>query len=301
MLLNPGSLLSEILVYSLSSGVPTFSSAMLGNFGTSPTRVFLNGNITYRYYQSTTSAYDYILVQSVLSLSGTSHTFAHKNASINFSPNYQLAITWTGSTKIYIYNTTNFALLYIFNQSMVGTQYTTSSIKFSSDSTLIVIEADQYTSVKVLNVTNFAVVYSYTISTAVIGAVFLTNDMVLILVQTSNNTLWFLSENMHIPITNITIPADTFEMDFTDEYLFTCYSNSIYSYFIGNLTNTINTTANGTNGTNNANSSNSNSTTNGTNSTTTNSPTNDGYSINLTLSNNQESIYDSLNTTLLIS
>lgn len=183
---------------------------MQGNNYTLPSKVFINANIIYRYYKSTSNASDSILVQPLYSPLGNSYTFLHKNASIAFSPNYQFAVAWTGNTQIYIYNTINFNLLYIFNQSMVGTLYTTNTIKFSQDSSLIVIEADQFASVKVLNLTSFSVIYSFTISTAVTGAVFLTNNVVLILVKNLNNTLWFLSENVRIYITNLSIAATTF-------------------------------------------------------------------------------------------
>jgi hypothetical protein len=313
--LNSGSLVQEVMIYSIISGVPTYNSCMTGNNGTLPSKVFINGDIVYRYYKSTSNASDSIFVQPISNPSGDNYTFLHKNASITFSPNYQFAITWTANTQIYIYNTTGFNLLYIFNQSMVWTLCTTNTIKFSEDSSLIVIEADQYTSVKVLNLTSFSIVYTFTISTAVTGAIFLTNNVVLILVKTSNNTLWFLSENIRMYITNISISANTFEIDYANQYLFTCFSNSIYSYYMGNSTNvatfinstiftnnSINTTIN--NSSSSTESSLLNITTNSTINITTNN-TNitpiQEYSTSISLSETQKNIYDTLNTTLLTS
>jgi len=130
--------------------------------------------LTFVYYQNI-FINDSIKITNSATSNVITYRLPHFNCSLVFSPNYVYAVAWDKFTRIYVYNATNFALLRIVNDSVMGASFVTDNIEFNVDSTLIIVEADNFNSVKVISLIDFNVVNSLSINTAVIGSMFISD------------------------------------------------------------------------------------------------------------------------------
>lgn len=147
-----------------------FDSATNTSLNAKATRIFINNYTTYEFYPLY-SKNDAIMSRSLFSSSV--YNLNSRNVGINISPNKKIIVLWDTYSNVYIYNSSNFALMHTFTPNNTPSSLSTQKINFNSKSTLIAIETDTSNPIIILNLSSFAVKQSINYSQKIVDIQFI--------------------------------------------------------------------------------------------------------------------------------
>lgn len=167
--------LRHLIFSTANESLPTlsYSVEVPTSYSQSPLTTFVTNNVVYSFF-STAGVNDSLHGLRLSDNSTFTLTFPTINASIAVSPNSLIAIIWTQYTSIYFLDiANNFTLLSTYNGSVINQAGTTQFIKFSSDSSLAILETDNLNPVRVINLTDFSVSMSFSLMRKIISVDFI--------------------------------------------------------------------------------------------------------------------------------
>ena len=151
-----------------SMNTPVTSSAAVAQVAAN---FFEDGTTAYLYYSDHLgSGQDAVERHDISLTTSTIHPLGILAEDMVVTPDYSKALLWTSTTQVSIFRMSDFALLHIYNGSIVGTTGLTQTITFSQDSKWAIIEADSSASLVVFDLETYTVLHTVSVAETILYA-----------------------------------------------------------------------------------------------------------------------------------